>query len=276
MQERKYKGKLKMNLRTSDLAVCAETSAFSIRDFSDQGLLGPVPRAKGSNYRFFDPQLIPQVYLIKTLREMGFSVKELAEYGRGRTPELAGEVFGRCSEQLRRDIRHMQTNLDMLLSYIGLIEEGRAAVPGKIELKELPARPLRCSALESAGGKLNPAQRLRRAFTDIRQHGNAGCPLGYAWHDFFDYLEQPGQPARLVSYDPQGPDIRPAGTYLVGTERCYYGETGPLPRRMFEYALHGGLELCGPAHTVYLLDAASVTGAEEYLLQVAVQVQKAT
>jgi len=264
-----------MNLRTSDLAICAETSAFSIRDYSDQGLLGPVPRMQGSNYRFFDPRLIPQVYLIKTLREMGFSAQQLAEYGRDRTPERAGEVLGRCSEQLCRDIARQQTSLDMLRSYISLIQEGRTASPGAIELRELPARPMRCSALEVVGGRINPAQRLRRAFGDIRQNGNAGCPLGFAWRDFFDFIEQPDQPARLVSFDPQGPDIRPAGDYLVGTERCYYGETGPLPRRMFEYALHGGLELTGPAYTVYLLDAASVTGAEEYLMQVTVGVSKA-
>jgi len=264
-----------MNLRTSDLAICAETSAFSIRDYSDQGLLGPVPRAQSSNYRFFDPRLIPQVYLLKVLREMGFNAQQLAEYGRSRSPGQAREVLGRCSEQLSREITHRQASLDMLRSYISLIQEGQSAAPGEIELRALPARPLRCSALEDIGGKMNAAQRLRRAFGDIRQNGNAGCPLGFAWRDFYDFMEQPDWPARLVSFDPQGPDARPAGEYLVGTERCYYGQTGGLPRRMFEYALHGGLELCGPAYTVYLLDAASVTGAEQYLLQVAVGVRKA-
>ena len=263
-----------MNLKTSDLAICAETSAFSIRDYSDQGLLGPVSRAQSSNYRFFDPRLIPQVYLLKTLREMGFSAQQLAEYGRSRSPEQAREVLGRCSEQLCREITRRQTSLDMLRSYLSLIREGQSASPGEIELRALPARPLRCSPLEDIAGKANAAQRLRRAFGQIRQHGNAGCPLGFSYRDFFDFMEQPDSPAQIVSFDPQGPDIRPAGEYLVGTERCYYGQTGSLPRRMFEYALHGGLELHGPAYTVYLLDAASVTGAEQYLLQVTVEVAR--
>ena len=34
------------------------------------------------------------------------------------------------------------------------------------------------------------------------------------------------------------------------------------------------LELAGPAYTVYLLDAVSVTGAEQYLLQVTVEVKR--
>ena len=264
-----------MNLRTSDLAICTETSAFSIRDYSDQGLLGPVYRAESNNYRFFDPRLIPQVYLLKALREMGFSTQQLAEYGHNRTPEQVCGVLGRRSEQLCREIAHMQASLDMLRSYLSLIQEGRAASPGEIGVRTLPARPVHCSALEGAGGKTSAAQRLRLAFGQIRQHGNAGCPLGFAWHDFFDFLEQPDSPALLVSFDPRGPDARPAGEYLVGTESCYYGQTGRLPRRMFEYALHNGLELAGPAYTVYLLDAASVTGAEQYLLQVAVEVKQA-
>jgi len=263
-----------MNLRTGDLAICAETSAFSIRDYSDQGLLGPVLRAQNSNYRFFDPRLIPQVYLLKALRELGFSAQQLAEYGQNRTPELAGEVFGRCSERLRREITQMQASLDMLRSYISLIQEGRTASPGEIELRALPERPLRRSPLETIGGRANGAQRLRSSFGDIRQNGNAGCPLGFAWRDFFDFMEQPDQPAQLVSYDPKGPDARPAGEYLVGTQHCYYGEMGPLPRRMFEFALHNEMELTGPAYTVYLLDAASVTGAEEYLMQITVGITR--
>ena len=264
-----------MNLRTGDLAICAETSAFSIRDYSDQGLLGPVPRAQGSNYRFFDPRLIPQVYLLKALRELGFSAQQLAEYGQNRTPELAGELLGRCSERLSREIAQQQASLDMLHSYLSLIREGVSSAPGEIELLALPGRPLRCSSLEDDGGRANSVQRLRRAFGEIRQQGNAGCPLGFAYRDFYDYMEYPDRPAQLVSFDPRGPAARPAGEYLVGTERCYYGETGRLPRRMFEYALHNGLDLAGPAYTVYLLDAASVTGAEQYLLQVTVGVEKA-
>ena len=263
-----------MNLKTSDLAICAETSAFSIRDYSDQGLLGPVPRAQSSNYRTFDPRLIPQVYLLKALREMGFSAQQLAEYGQNRSPEQAREVLGRCSEQLTREITHKQTSLDMLRSYLSLIQEGQSAAPGEIELRALPVRALRCSSLEDVGGKSNASQRLRRAFGLIRHQGNAGCPLGFAWRDFFDFMEQPDCPAQLVSFDPQGPDTRPAGEYLVGTERCFYGQTGSLPRRMFEYTLHHDMELNGPAYTVYLLDAASVTGAEQYLQQVTVEVKR--
>jgi len=98
--------------------------------------------------------------------------------------------------------------------------------------------------------------------------------LGFAYDEFLDLLEDPEHPAQLVSYDPQGPETRPAGEYLVGTVNCYYGEKSGLARRMFEYALHNHLEFHGPAHTVYLLDTASVTEAENYLMQIAAGVKR--
>jgi effector-binding domain-containing protein len=78
-----------------------------------------------------------------------------------------------------------------------------------------------------------------------------------------------------VSYDPQGPDLRPAGDYLVGTVACFYEEYGDFPRRMFTYALDHGLEFTGPAYTIYLLDAASVTEPEQFMLQIVAGVKRA-
>jgi hypothetical protein len=88
-------------------------------------------------------------------------------------------------------------------------------------------------------------------------------------------LDDPDRPAQFVSYDPQGIETRPADEYLVGTDFCGYAEKSSLPKRMFDYALHNNLEFIGPAYTVNLFDAASVTEANQFLLQVAVQARPA-
>jgi len=263
-----------MNLKTSDMAICAETSAFSIRDYSNQGLLGPVPREENNNYRFFDPRLIPQVYLLKTLRELGLGSQEFVDYGHRRTPEGTREMLRGYSTRLEIELAHLQENLDMLNSYLSLIDEGMAAAPGEIALRTLPERPVRFSSLENYSSRTGERERLRRAFGQIRQNGNAGCPLGFAYKDFFDFLEKPDAPAQLASFDPRGPDTRPAGEYLVGTQACFYGEAGDLPRRMLKHALQENLEFSGPVFTVYLHDAACVTEPEQYLLQVCAGVRR--
>ena len=85
-------------------------------------------------------------------------------------------------------------------SYAALIEEGVTAKPDVITLRELPEQRVRRCALENHGVKTKNTERLRHAHGEIRQSGNPGCPLGYAYGEFFDLLEQPEQPVQPVSY----------------------------------------------------------------------------
>jgi len=261
-----------MNLKTSDMAICAETSAFTIREYSNLGLLGPVPRDESNNYRSFDPRQIPLVYLLKTLRELGFSSREFARFGESRSPRETRDLLLRYSGRLDIELRHMQANLDILNSYLSLLEEGLDTRPGEIVRRALPERPVRLSSLVSFSSRAGGKERLRRAAGQIRQNGNAGCPIGFMYNDFGSFAEQPGSPAQLVSFDPRGPDIRPAGDYLVAAEACFYGEAGSLPQRLLAYAGEKQLAL-GAVCTVYLHDAACATEPEQYLLQATAEIK---
>jgi len=259
-----------VRLRVSDYAACADVTDSNVRYYDNLGLLGPVSRNPDNQYRVFDPLQVPHMYLLKTLREMDFSVRQLREFGQNRTPDVALELYRECDERLAGEIAALRARKEMLRSYMSLIREGRSAKPGEIELRVLRERHVRLVPLPQADGG---CWRMRGAFEKVRRGGNAGCPLGYAYRGFSDLLERPDWPAQLVSYDPQGQDKRPAGRYLVGTEASD-GEDG-LPRRMLDYAQGKGLKLCGPAYTVRLLDAASVADTEQYLLQITVAVKRA-
>jgi len=200
---------------------------------------------------------------------MGFSMRQLEEFGQNRTPENALELVRDCDRLLETEISKLRTRQYMLQSYSALIREGQAAQPGEVAVRTLPAQPIHRVSLAKAGGRIG-YEYLCQCFTQVR---NSGCPLGYAWHDFEDLLDFPEQPTQMVFFDPKGDDLRPAGEYLVGTAQCCYGDTDGLPSRMLDYSRHNNLEFYGPAYTVYLLDAASVAGAEEYLLQIAVRVR---
>ena len=263
-----------MTSKTGDLAKCTETSSSSILKYCDQGLLAPVPSETERSYCIFDPRQIPQLYLLKTLRELGLSQEQILDYGQIRTPETTAQMLRQFGGSLADKIVALQAQLDILESHASLMEEGRATEPGKIELRTLPARSIRRSELKSHIIPTKNTEYLRFSCGNVRLKGNAGCPLGYAYHKLQDFLEKPEQPAQLVSFDPQGPELRPAGEYLVGAVNSYYNEKNDLAKCMSDYALQNGLEFCGPAYTVYLLDVASVTDPERYLLQVAVQVSR--
>ena len=257
-----------MQLRTSDLAACTGLNSSAVRYYDERGLLRPAYRKEENQYRFYDPRQIPQFHLLKALQRLGFTTEELLEFGRSRTPENALALFRDCGDRLDAEIAELRAWKDMLGSYASLIREGQAAPPGKIAKRVLPARPMRFSPLGDDGD-------LRRAHTQIRENGNGSCPLGFCYEDFFELLEHPDRPAQLVSYDPQGPETRPAGEYLVGTAACGYGETGGLPRRMFDYALRHGLDFTGPVYMIHLIDTASAADPDRYLLQISAAVQSA-
>ena len=260
-----------MILKSGSMAMCAETSTSTIIKYCEMGLIAPIAGRKNECINTFDPRQVPQIYMIKALRELGFGMQDLKEYGQHRTKESTARMLQEYSRRLTGEIAAMQNKLDMICSHTALLEEGRTAKPG-IELRTLPEQPIRCSALKVHKTKTKNAEQLRHACGDIRQNGNAGCPMGVAYAEFVDLLEEPGQPAQLVSYDPNGPEIRPAGEYLVGTISSYYGEKHALPQRMAAYARKTELIIFGPAYTVYLLDAVSVAETDEYLLQIAVPV----
>lgn len=261
-----------MTLRSSDVAACAQTSVSTVRELSDMGLLGPVARSENSNYRQFDPGIIPVVRLWKTLRGLGLGAKELRELGQTRTPETAREVFLHYSEKLNGEIARLQATLDMLQSYAETIGEGLSMGEG-VQIRTLPARRMRLIPLESADKKSGAVERQRQVFRQLEYDGNAGCPIGFAYRSFSDFQKHPGRPAQLASYDPQGRDMRPAGEYLVGTERRRDSQKSDLPQRMLDYALGSQLEFEGPAYTLHLLDAACVTEPERFLFGVAVRLK---
>ena len=261
-----------MTLKSGGMAMCAETSITTIIKYCEMGLLAPVSGRKNESINTFDPRQIPQLYMIKALRELGFSAQEFREHGQTRTKESTAHMLQEYTDRLTTEIAAMQNKLDMIRSHAALLEEGLTAKPG-IELRTLPEQPIRCSVLKVQSTKTKNAEQLRYACGDIRQNGNAGCPMGLAYAEFADLMENQNQPAQLVSYDPNGPEVRPAGEYLVGTVRCYYGEKHGLAQRMLVFAKKNGLEIYGPVYTVYLVDAVSVAQTDEYLLQISVAVK---
>jgi len=262
-----------MNLRTNDVAAYAGTSVFTIREYSDMGLLGPVNRSGSANRRQFDPRVIPVACLWLKMRGLGLSLQDMQTLGEKRTPEGSRNLFREYSQKLSAEIANLQSSLDMLLSFSRIIEEGQAAMPDKIEVRMLPELRIQLSSLENVK-KRNEISQQRQAFDQLRKAGNISCPIGFFYRDFFDLINCQDRPAKFVSYDPQGTDIRPAGEYLIGTEACCYEENSTLPQRMQAYARQNSLEFLGPIYTISLLDAASVTSKDQFLYQVAVQVRR--
>jgi len=99
-------------------------------------------------------------------------------------------------------------------------------------------------------------------------------PVGGLHHNFEDFIKSPGQPDHFISIDPMGSSRRPAGEYVVGFNRNYYGEFDDLPKRMASYIKRNHLTVAGPVYSVYLHDEICVKDPSSYLVQVCVAVSR--
>ena len=149
-----------MILKSGDLAMCTETSIATILNYCEMGLLASVSGRKNERNGAFDPQQIPQLYLVKMLRELGLGMPELKEYAQLRTKESTVRMLNEYSEQLTDTIAALQQKLDTIRSHTTMLEEGLTAKPG-IVLRTLPERPIRRSALKYHSSKVKSVELLR-------------------------------------------------------------------------------------------------------------------
>jgi hypothetical protein len=98
-------------------------------------------------------------------------------------------------------------------------------------------------------------------------------PVGGYFNNLDDYLASPSQPSQFYSVDPTGADKKPAGKYLVGYVRGYYGETKGLERKMRDWINQNGVKAQGPVYNIYLMDEISLTDPNQYLMQASVRIE---
>ncbi|MCL2107537.1 MAG: hypothetical protein FWH26_10840 [Oscillospiraceae bacterium] len=244
----------------------------AIEKYISLGLFEPMANKEGDRYRAFDPRQIPHLHMLNLLKEAGLQGERLKKYAQNKTQQMTMDVFRRHSQMLRGEMARIQKKLDMIESHASLMKDGTCAAPGGVALRTLPARPILCCPIERSGPRRKDIDLLCRAHGQIRERGNPGCPLGFAYKEFLDLLEYPGQPAQLVSFDPRSSETRPAGEYLVGTAPNTSNDVKSLSRRMFVYAMQNELEFTGPAYAAYIFDTAA--GPKECLLQISVQVNQ--
>lgn len=258
-------------LSIKDFSEICKVKQGALRYWDEIGLIIPAFRDEYNGYRYYSPDQMMTVSLLKILSSLELPLSNISDIIRDCAPGNILALFRQGDDQLAAQIEELRARQDMLRSYAALMQEIQATRPGRIVKRALSARPMRLSPIENRGSH---SAGLKQAHRQIRENGGGSYLLGYAHSDFFTLLEQPNRPSRLVSYDPRGTGQRPAGTYLLGAANCGYGEMGGLPRRMLEYASRNGLEPCGPAYSTYIRNAACAAGQGQYLLQVTVGVKQ--
>ncbi|MDR1712920.1 MAG: MerR family transcriptional regulator [Coriobacteriales bacterium] len=244
----------------------------TLRYYDNIGLFKAAYHAP-SGYRYYAPMQIVTVKFIRVLVDCGVPLKEIGRLTKARAPESMTQLLYNQVLELDHEIARLSANRTVLNTFANLIVNGILADESQITVEKLPATPVVMGERNhyDADGQL-----FYRAFVQFLQQ-TPGISLSYPVGGLFDDIElfaaRPSQPSRFFSIDPAGGDARPAGRYLMGYARGYYGQIGDLADRLLDFAEQQHLTLTGPLYHIYLQDEVSVQDPDQYLMQASVRVK---
>jgi hypothetical protein len=176
--------------------------------------------------------------------------------------------------ELNRELLQLQQAYAIIHTYGEMIQEGLRAEDGSVSVRKMDALPIKLGGVNDFSSGY-----FYDSFFDFIKKSAGGTweaayPVGGFYEDAAAFLDAPGYPTRFFAIAPSGRDAKPAGAYLVGYARGYYGRVGDLPMRMKAYAEQHNLVLAGPVYEIYLHDEISVADPDQYLIQASVPVKK--
>jgi DNA-binding transcriptional MerR regulator len=239
------------------------------------GLISPIAR-KNHNYRYYSYRQIGTSNLIVTMQRLGFSLEDIKNIIHTRTPESMVELFSKQSQEIGQRIEKLGQVQKLLNLLKDTIESGLNADESKIELRKAQAESIflgpridysKVKTIEKA--TLDFYSYCRRQYKDM--------DLNYPVWGIFSKERIKRRdwiwPDRFYFQMPDAPDTKPAGLYLTGYTRGYYGQTASLYERLMTHIEEHRLEICGPAYETYPLNEISIRVPDNYLIRVSITVK---
>jgi len=250
-----------------------ETS--TLRYWDDIGLFSPAIRNPDNNYRCYTPLQMIAVNFVTVMSDLNVPLKKISEIERERDPDKVIALIDQQEKILDMELSQLRERYSVIHTRRELINYGSKIDPSTIGVmyREDKAFVLGPKNDFSCGtGFYQPFADFCSKANEYRI--NLSYPIG-GYHVSMDsYLKTPHQPDHFISMDPTGNVRRPAGDYLVGFKRGYYGEMGDLPMRLAAYAQENNLTFTGPVYIFYLHDEICIKDPDQYLAQACVAVSK--
>jgi DNA-binding transcriptional MerR regulator len=262
----------------AEFAELAHTTKESLRHYEQIGLLVPQARQSGNNnQRAYSIRQLATMNVIHAFKELGFSLAEITELIRGRSPE---DTMAFLTEQIEKTHAAIKAQLRAQeLSYTiwKTVNAVKNIDEQAIALEELPAANIVLGEPNVYEHGENVYDALN-VFYDatVRRHP-------YLMHSYFVWGVYSAErvlkgdlfyPDRYFFYHASGTEKRPAGTYAVGYMRCDYGKGQALYERMKQFIAEHKLIIAGDAYEEYPLNELCVADPDDYLMRVLIPVKK--
>jgi DNA-binding transcriptional MerR regulator/effector-binding domain-containing protein len=268
----------------------------TLRYWDKIGLFSPALRDADNNYRYYSPEQIIAVKFITVLSSLNLSLKSISAMGNDRTPESVVNLLIQQEKLINLEIRRLVVCSSVITTRLTAISYGskllrshrltgnsselngsnekqNAGVDTGVLLLEREEEAFVLgppTEFKEGESFYEPFLRFCKQAKDLRI--NLSYPIGGYHKNMASFLNAPAKPENFLSLEPSGSYTRPAGQYLVGFTRGYYGSLGDLPAKMADFASENSLTPTGPVYTIYLHDETCLKDPAQYLSQACVAV----
>ena len=230
----------------------------TLRFYADEGLLPPAFVDPDTGYRYYDDARIEAARVIVALRELEFSVREIAEILAGHDDE--GDILlflERQRDRIETRLRHERDVAAALQRIITHEQEARHAMQtASLEVEEKNLEPLHIPGIRMRGRY----DECGRAFARLgRTLGRHICGQPLLLHFDMEYKEEDADfeacvPVRAGAKPSDGITIRdlPGGRCASLLHKGPYPELGRSYDRILRYVKSHGYEIEVPCREVYI------------------------
>ncbi|MDR1805554.1 MAG: MerR family transcriptional regulator [Clostridium sp.] len=246
-----------------------------LRHYDDIGIFQPIMRGE-NGYRYYSPQQITALNMVSVLSDIKSLYREVGELQQERSPQSMLEFMKKKGRIIDAELRRLHDAYAIIHMYENLIGHGITADEENVVEMDMEEFPIFI-------GPENKFEKSKLFYSDFvafckyaREHGiSLSFPIGGLFEDVDALIRSSGQPKWFFSTSPRGAQIKPAGHYIVGYHRGYYGVLGDLPQKLIDYAKEHNLETEGPVFVIYVLDEVCIGDPDRLLAQAAVMVKPA-
>jgi len=258
-----------------DFARFSRTTRDTLHHYDKIGLLSPISRGGENNYRYYSSGQLAIVNVIRTLQELGLSLKEIKALYENRTPEHFDSVLQRQIDQIDLKIDDWVRARKLLFTLQKAIHSVLTVDEDVISIQFLPAEAIIIGSLNDYSRGRNDYDALFNFYQEMsKKYPN--LDMNYpVWGVFSAERIKQGDwkwPDRYYFYNPEGHDKRPASLYAIGYTRGGYGQCGDLYNRIIDYIAENNFEICGNAFEEYPLNELCVFDDKNYLIRVMITV----
>jgi len=264
---------LKKYLSVKECSNLSGVESSTLRFWDEIGLFSPAKRDLENNYRYYTLEQMIFVNIVKVLSRLDIPLKKINEIQNERNPGKMIQLIDQQEKYCDMKMNKIRECYSILHSRRELINYGINVDETEISIVEQEDK----AYILGPRNEFKKGEAFYNAFEKFCNQAdkfriNLSFPIGGIHENINCFFDKPGGPDYFFSLDPTGNCCRPAGKYLEGFHRGYYGDFGNLPERIAACAKENSLTLFGPVYTIYLHDEICIKDPSQYLAQVCIAV----